>query len=93
MFKKEFNHTLIVASGNSSITSIEQSRNDETRENNRSAIKRDKRAHVYHFMTKVLRGGIEYIQFKTKDGIGYCPVANIDSIKHQFDESINVAIN
>ena len=55
--------------------------------------KRDNRAHAYTFIKKVIKCGIEYIQFKTPDGIGYCPLSNIDSIKAQFDESLTLATN
>jgi hypothetical protein len=59
----------------------------------KSFSKRDNRAHAYTFIKKLIRGGIEYIQFKTPDGIGYCPLANIESIKNQFDESLTLATN
>lgn len=93
--KKEFN-SILRSSTNDAILSQSDTavakRNNRTRENN-SASKRDNRKHVYQFVAKVVRGGIDYIQYKTKDGIGYCPVANIDSIKSQFDESLTLATN
>lgn len=86
--------SILVASTGGTINNLNDchtaKNNTKTRENN-SGSKRDNRKHLYHFVAKVVRCGIEYIKFETKDGIGYCPVANIDSIKEQFDESLTLA--
>lgn len=94
---KELNFEIRIATGGAILGTGDinpLSQNDsEKRQNNRSVSKRDNRAHVYTFIKKLIRGGIEYIEFKTADGIGYCPLANIDSIKAQFDESLTLATN
>lgn len=93
MFKKEFNQILRQSTGDAIMSENDTAvakRNKTDRQNN-SGSKRDNRKHLYHFVAKVVRCGIEYIQFETKDGTGYCPLANIDSIKGQFDESLTLA--
>lgn len=88
---KEFK-SILTASTNGIINNLNDchkaNNNNSERQNNSSKIKRDNRKHLYHFVARVFQNGIEYIQFKTKDGIGMCPVANIDSIKSQFDSSL-----
>lgn len=93
MFKKEFNHILRQCTDDAIMSENDTAvskRNNKTKENN-SGSKRDNRKHLYHFVARVFKCGVEYVQFETKDGTGYCPIANIESIKNQFDESLTLA--
>ncbi len=94
---KEFNFTLNVSTGGAIVStgdcSIKRRGNVSNSENNKSSHKVDKRAHLFSYIGKTIMNGINYIQYKSKDGIGYCPVANIGCIINQFDSDITAVIN